>query len=43
MSEELQFKYLSKKQISHNTYIFTYEIPNNLPLGLDVGKHIAIE
>lgn len=42
-SEVLEFKYISKKQISHDTFIYTYEIPNNYNLGLNLGQHIAIE
>ncbi len=41
--EVLQFKYIEKRQISPDTFIFTYEIPNNLNLGLNIGQHIAIE
>ncbi len=41
--EVLQFKYIEKRQISPDTFIYTYEIPNNLNLGLNIGQHIAIE
>jgi hypothetical protein len=43
MNETLEFKYIEKKQISPDTYIYVYEIPNNLNLGLNVGQHIAVE
>jgi NAD(P)H-flavin reductase len=42
-NETLEFKYTECKKISHDTYIYTYEIPDNLPLGLNLGQHIAIE
>lgn len=42
-SEILEFKFLAKKKISHDTFIFTYEIPNDYNLGLNLGQHIAIE
>ena len=42
-SEILEFKYIAKKQISQDTFIFTYEIPNDYNLGLNLGQHIAIE
>jgi hypothetical protein len=41
--EVLEFKYIEKTQVSHDTFIFTYEIPNGLTLGLNLGHHIAIE
>jgi hypothetical protein len=43
IDEALEFKYINKTQISHDTFIFTYEIENNLTLGLNLGHHIAIE
>ena len=42
-NEVLEFKYISCKQNSPDTYIYTYEIPDNLTLGLNLGQHIAIE
>lgn len=42
-SEVLEFKYIAKRQISPDTFIYTYEIPNNYNLGLNLGQHIAIE
>lgn len=42
-SEVLEFKFISKKQISSDTFIFTYEIPESYNLGLNLGQHIAIE
>jgi cytochrome-b5 reductase len=41
--EVLEFKYVNKKQISPDTFIFTYEVPDNLSLGLGLGQHIAID
>ena len=43
MNEALELKYIEKKQITHDTFIYIYEIPNDLPLGLNLGQHIAIE
>jgi hypothetical protein len=43
MNEVLEFKYIERNQISHDTFIYVYEIPNGLPLGLNLGQHIAIE
>ena len=43
MNETIDFKYIKKTQISHDTFIYTYEIPNNLTLGLNLGQHLAIE
>jgi hypothetical protein len=42
-SEVIEFKYIQKTQISPDTFIYTYEVPNGLPLGLNLGQHIAIE
>jgi len=43
MNEVLEFKFINKKQISPDTFIYSYELPNNLNLGLNLGQHIAIE
>lgn len=43
MSETIQFKLIEKKTVSHDTFIFVYEIPNNLHLGINVCEHISIE
>lgn len=43
MSETVQFKLIEKKTVSHDTFIFVYEIPNNLYLGINVCEHISIE
>ena len=43
LSEVLEFKFIAKKQISPDTFIYSYELPNNLNLGLNLGQHIAIE
>jgi len=33
-----------KEQVTHDTYIFTFQIPNpNMNLGLNLGNHVAIE
>jgi NAD(P)H-flavin reductase len=34
---------LSKKEITHDTKIFTFELPEDMCLGLNVGNHIAIQ
>ena len=43
MSEVLEFKFINRKQISPDTFIYSYELPNNLNLGLNSGQHIAVE
>ncbi len=43
LTETLDFKYIEKEQISPDTFIYSYEIPKELPLGLNLGHHIAIE
>jgi hypothetical protein len=43
MNEVLEFKYIEKKEITHDTFIYVYEIPQNLTLGINLGQHIAIE
>ena len=43
MNEVLEFKFINKKQISPDTFIYSYELPNDLNLGLNLGQHIAIE
>jgi hypothetical protein len=43
IDEVIEFNYIEKKQISPDTFIYTYEIPKNLTLGLNLGQHIAIE
>ncbi len=42
--EIINFKLIKKVQVSHNTFVFTFEFPDkNLPLGIQIGQHIAIE
>ena len=43
IDEVLRIKYVGKKQVSHDTYIFTFMLPDDLTLGLNLGNHIAIE
>ena len=43
LQEVIEFKYIAKKQITHDTFIYTYEIPKDLTLGLNIGQHLAIE
>ena len=43
LNEIINLKYISNKKISPNTYIYTYELPNDNYLGINVGQHIAIE
>lgn len=42
-NETLEFKLISKTQISPDSFIFTFELPENLKLGLFLGEHVAIE
>ncbi len=41
--ETLEFKYIKKEQVTHDTFIFTFELPENMNLGLNLGQHVAIE
>ena len=43
MSEQIEVKYIEKKVITHDTFIFVYQLPATMHLGLELGKHIAIE
>lgn len=43
LDEVLKFKYIEKRQITHDTFVYVYEIPDDLNLGLNLGQHIAIE
>jgi hypothetical protein len=43
LKEIVPFKLISKTQISHDTFIFTFELPENKYLGVNVGHHIIIE
>lgn len=42
-SETIPFKLIHKKQITHDSFIFTFELPHNMYLGIDLGQHLAIE
>jgi NAD(P)H-flavin reductase len=41
--EELPFRLIDKKQITHDSYIFIFELPKEMILGLPIGQHLAIE
>jgi hypothetical protein len=41
--ELVPFKFIEKKQISHDTFIFILELPEDQYLGINLGQHIAIE
>jgi hypothetical protein len=43
MNEALEFKYVDRKQVSPDTFIFTYQLPEGMNLGLNLGQHIAVE
>ena len=43
IKELIPFVLSSKQQITHDSFIFTFDIPNNLYLGLNIGNHIAIQ
>lgn len=44
MQEVIKLKYTGKTKISHDTFIFHYNLPNKeMTLGLKIGEHIAIE
>lgn len=42
-NEELEFRLIERKQVTHDSFIFTFELPDDLNLGLNLGQHIAIE
>ena len=41
--EAVVFKLINKKQISHDTFIFSFNLPEDSYLGINLGQHIAIE
>ena len=41
--ELVKVKLIKKVQITHDTYILTFELPNDMYLGLNLGHHIAIQ
>ncbi len=41
--ELVSLKFLEKKQISHDTFIFVLELPEDQYLGINLGQHLAIE
>jgi hypothetical protein len=43
LNEQIQLKYIQKKEITSDTFVFVYELPKKMHLGLELGKHIAIE
>ena len=44
MQEVIQLKLIKKIQVSHNSFVFTFELENkDMYLGLQLGQHIAIE
>lgn len=42
-NELISFKLMNKKKITHDTFIFTFELPKDMFLGLNLGNHISIE
>ena len=43
VKELVSFKLISKTQITHDTFIFTFELPENNYLGINLGHHVIIE
>lgn len=44
MQETISIKLIKKTQVSRNSFIFSFELPNNtIPLGIQIGQHIAID
>jgi hypothetical protein len=41
--ELVAFKLISKTQITHDTFIFTFQLPENKYLGINIGHHVIIE
>lgn len=42
-SETIKFKLIEKKKVSHDTFIFVFEIPDDNYLGINICEHISIE
>ncbi len=40
--EIISFKLTEKKQITSDTYIFVFSLPEEMYLGLNIGNHVAI-
>jgi hypothetical protein len=36
------FKLIKSTQTSHNTKLLRFEIPNNKPIGLPIGRHLSV-
>lgn len=44
LNEQIKLKLIGKIQVNHNSYIFKFELPDkNMPLGINLGQHIAFE
>ena len=43
LNEQISVKLIQKKDVSRDSLIYTFELPQDMNLGLDVCKHIAIE
>jgi len=43
INEAIEVKLIKKTQISPDTYIYTYELKDDLTLGLNLGQHIAVQ
>ena len=43
VKELVPFKLISKTQVTHDTFIFTFELPSNNYLGINPGHHVIIE
>ena len=43
LHELISFKLVEKIQITHDTFIFRFSLPENMYLGLNIGNHISIE
>lgn len=41
-SELVEFKLINRTQISPNTFVFKFELPEDEYLGINVGEHIDI-
>jgi hypothetical protein len=42
-NEKISFKYSNKKQITHDTFIMRFELPQDMYLGINLGHHLSIE
>ena len=43
INEQITFKLIKRQEVSRDSTIYSFELPQEMHFGLDVCKHIAIE